>query len=206
MNAIIRNIVPENVKGKRTDVEHTITFDDRLESIEAFKRAYKRMFNINIWHELIGFASAHFSLVDPQGLEIRRLAKLHDYVRINIPGPGPSLGNGYDWVHLEAVEVRINPESPDEAVAMRMRSCKNPHKDSDVSAHFFTTDATSTIIIERRNDTVSASFHGRNEILNTDTNSIKDNIRNALIGSGAMIGLSELQWATLIKSLLKKEV
>ena len=206
MDPIFIKIVPENIKGKHTDVEHSITLEDREEALEAFKRAYKRMLNVNIWHELIGFASAHFSLTDQQGNEASRLAKLNDYVRIDIPGPGPSAGDGYDWVYIEALENNIDPSVNHEAIGIRMRSCKKPNHHSKDIAHFFTGDATSTIIIQRKNNTVSAAFHGRNEVLNTDTDSVKDKIRNTLMGAGAMIGLSELQWATLIKSLLKREV
>ncbi|MDQ6763567.1 MAG: hypothetical protein M3015_13185 [Bacteroidota bacterium] len=206
MEPIFKKIVPNNIKGKHTDVEHSITLDNREEALDAFKRAYKRMLNVNIWHELIGFASAHFSLADQQGNETSRLAKLNDYIMIDIPGPGPAAGDGYDWVYLEAVEDSTDPSSTNESIGIRMRSCKNPNHPGNDIAHFFTSDATSTIIIQRKNNTVSAAFHGRNEVLNTDTHSVKDKIRNTLVGAGAMIGLSELQWATLIKSLLKKEV
>ncbi len=206
MDPLFNKIVPENIKGKHTDVEHSITLNNREESLHAFKRAYKRMLNVNIWHELIGFAGAHFALADEHGNEISRLAQLNDYIRIDIPGPGPASGDGYDWVYIEAVEDNSNPEADEEAIGIRLRSCKNPHHPGKDTAHFFTSDATSAFIIQRKNNTVSASYHGRNEVLNTDTESVKDKIRNTLVGAGAKIGLSELQWATLIKSLLKEEV
>ena len=206
MDTIFNKLVPENIKGKRTDVEHSINLNSREEALDSFKRAYKRMLNVNIWHELIGFASAHFSLTDEQGNEISQLAQLNNFVRIDIPGPGPLSGEGYDWVYIEVVENNTNPDADEEAFGMRLRSCKNPHKPGMDTAHFFTSDATSALIIQRKNNIVSASFHGRNEVLNTHTESVSDKIRNTLVGAGAKIGLSELQWATLIKSLLKAEV
>ena len=60
MDSLINTLIPENTKGKPTDVEHSITLDNREEALDTFKRAYKRMLNVNIWHKLSGFASADF--------------------------------------------------------------------------------------------------------------------------------------------------
>lgn len=206
MDPLFNNLIPENTKGKPTDMEHSITLNNREEALDTFKSAYKRMLNVNIWHQLSGFASADFLLRDQQGKETNRLAQVNDYIRINIPGPGPASGEGYDWVQVEAIEDNTNPESDEEAFGMRVRSCKDPNKAGNDTAHFFTSDATSTFIIHRNFDKVSASFHGRNEVLNTGTEKVKDKIRNTIIGAVAMLGISELQWVSLIKSFLEKEV
>jgi hypothetical protein len=164
------------------------------------------MLNVNIWHKLSGFASAEFQLKDEQGMASHRLAEIGDYFQIDIPGPGPSAGDGYDWVQVEAIEDHSDPDAEDESYGMRVRACKNPNKGGDDTAHFFTSDATSTFIIERKGNTVSVSYHGRNEVLNTDMNKLKDTVRNVIVGAGAMAGISELQWSRLIKSFLEEEV
>jgi hypothetical protein len=66
--------------------------------------------------------------------------------------------------------------------------------------------ATSSYIIERNGDIVTARYHGRNEISNIATASTLDNIRNATIAVGASIGLSEVQWSALLKGLLSAEI
>ncbi|MEP6948697.1 MAG: hypothetical protein ABI863_05465 [Ginsengibacter sp.] len=109
-------------------------------------------------------------------------------------------------MQVEAIEDKTNPDAEEESFGMRVRSCKNPNKAGNDVAHFFTGEATSTFIIHRANDTVSASYHGRNEVLNTDTGKLKDTIRNTIVGAGAIVGISELQWSRLIKSFLEKEV
>jgi len=86
---------------------------------------------------------------------------------------------------------------------MKLRPCADPQKASDNVAHFFKGNATSTFIIRRRGKEVTASYHGRNELPNVATNDKTDNVRNALITSGAMAGLSELQWHTLIKAFVE---
>lgn len=206
MSTSSNKIIPENIKGKPNDVEHSITFDTKEEALGAFSRAYKRMLNINIWHKLSGFASAEFLLKDEHGNNCNRLAREGDYFQIDIPGPGPASGDGYDWVRVEAIEDNANPHGEEESFGMRIRSSKKPNKIGDDTAHFFTSDSTSTFLIERKQNTVTTSYHGRNEVLNTDTKKLKDKIRNTIVGTGALIGISELQWARLIKSFLEREI
>ena len=206
MTVTALSLIPDNITGKQTDVEHSITVDNREDAQEAFKRAYKRMLNINIWHKLSGFASAHFVLEDKNGIEEHRLAQLHDVFRIDIPGPGPASGDGYDWVQVEAIIDDTNSEGENESFGIRVRSCKNPHKPGGETAHFFSSEATSTLVIQRKDKTVISSYHGRNEKINNHTANVKDNIRNTVVGAGALAGISELQWSRLIKSFLEREV
>ena len=199
-------IIPENTKGKHTDVEHSFTAGNREEALDIFKRAAKRMLNINIWHQLGGFATADFFLTDTKGETIERLGASGDFIKIDIQGPGPSVGDGYDWVRIEALEDRSDPGGNEESIAMRLRSCKKPGQEGDDTAHFFTSDATSTFIIYRKQNEITSFYHGRNEVLNTDTAKTLDNLRNILMGGVALIGVSELQWSALIKSFLEREV
>ena len=62
------------------------------------------------------------------------------------------------------------------------------------------------LLLFTESNTVFSSYHGRNEVPNTDTEKLKDNIRNTIVGAGAMAGISELQWSRLTKSFLEKEV
>lgn len=206
LSPLFDKLVPENVKGKPTDLECTRTFDSKEDAHDAFNRAYKRMLNVTIWHKLIGFASAEFALRDTAGKRSHRLAEAGDYFQIDIPGPGPSSGDGYDWVLVESIVDNKNPEGEEEEYGMRLRSAKNPNKSGDNVAHFFTSEATSTFIVSRHHNTVSCSYHGRNEVINSHTEKIIDNIRNSIVGAGAMVGISELQWSALIKSFLEREV
>lgn len=206
MKSLVNYLVPQNTKGKPTDIEHSITMANIRDARDAFKRASERMLTVNSWHTHSGLAGADFVLRNEQGEEAGGLAIVGDYFQIDIPGPGPSSGDGYDWVQVEAIENKINADAEEESIGMRVRSCKNPNKPRRDTAHFFTNEATSTFIIHRKGETVYSLYHGRNEVLNTDTTKLKDRIRNTIIGAGAMAGISELQWSRLTKSFLDKEV
>ena len=50
MDSKINNLVPKIQKP--VDLETSVTFDNRKEALDPFKRAYKRMLNINLRHKL----------------------------------------------------------------------------------------------------------------------------------------------------------
>lgn len=202
----VNALVPEQQKGAESNTEYSVTANNREEALDIFKSAYKRLLNINIWHKLAGVHSAEFELKGEHGEIENRLAQVNDHFKIDIPGPGTSAGEGFDWVRVEAIEDKKNTEGEEESFGMRVRSCRNPNNKEDGTAHFFTSDATSTFIIRRKNNTITAFIHGRNETPNTEAKKVIDKIRNAAIGSLAIAGASKIQWAPLAKGLLADEV
>ena len=199
-------IIPAHEKGKQNDLEHSETFDSREEAAKCFVRAYKRMYNPKVWHKLAGFMSGEVMLTHPDGSPERDLAHVGDYYKIDIPGPGTKAGDGYDWVKVDAIEEHNNPSAENEWMGLRLRPAPNPAHGTNDTAHFFQDTATSTFIISRTGNTVTASYHGRNEVANTHTASAVDNMRNAVVTSGAIAGFSEMQWSKLIKEFLQAEI
>ncbi|MEO6732537.1 MAG: hypothetical protein ABIN01_15060 [Ferruginibacter sp.] len=199
-------IIPPEIKGKNTNLDKSIVLDTKDEAVNAFKRAYKRMLNPGIWHKLSGAISAQFTLTGEDATEEERLAQEGDYFKIDLPGPGPATGDGYDWVRVELLKDHTDHEIDEESIGMKLRACSPPGKDTDDTAHFFKDDATSSFIIRRTGTKVTASYFGRNEIPNTDTNKATDNIRNTMVAMGAIAGLSELQWSALLEGFLEEEI
>lgn len=199
-------LIPVNTKGKETDLDHSVSLPDKEQALDCFRRAYKRLLNPPVWHELSGALSADFVLTDEKGEELERLLLEGDYIRINIPGPGNATGDGYDWVKVETVEDKTNADAEEERLGIKVRACDNPTNANNNTAHFFKSDATSSFIIHRNGNTVTASYHGRNEVPNTKTDKTTDNVRNAMVATGAIAGLSELQWSALIKGFLSEEI
>jgi hypothetical protein len=200
------DLIPVNEKGKPSDLEFSVILDTIDAACHCYMRAVKRMQNPGIWHDLAGWASASFTLVGTRGEELYRLAWEGDYIRIDVPGPGPAEGGGYDWVKVEKVEEYIDSSGQREWVGMKVRPCGSPVSEASGTAHFFRSDATSTFIIERNGEKVTAFYHGRNEVPNTATLKLVDNVRNALVAAGAMVSLSEAQWSALSKGFLADEI
>ena len=199
------SIIPYNNKGKAVDIEHAIEENSAEGAIKMYERARLRIVNPLIWHLLTGAFGAKFDLYSTRPNDTKRLAKVDDYFKIDIPGPGLVSGEGFDWVKVELLEENSEPDC-EVSTAMTLRASCNPQKPDEGTAHFFDGEATSTFIIKRIGKTVYASYHGRNEIANTVNIPLLDKLRNKVVATGAEAGLSELQWEALIKGFLQPEI
>ena len=204
MLTIAPDLVPVNYKGKPNDLEFFITLPSWAEAHELFNQAMKRLLKPDIWHNLAGWASAHFTLIGADGNPIRRSPETGDYLRIDIPGPGPMQGHGYDWVTIQNIDDYFDVSGEQEWVAMKVHPSPAPGK-TGVAAHFFESEASSTFIIQRSGNKVTSRYHGRNEVPNTSTGQPVDNIRNAMVAAGAMLSFSEVQWSALCKAFIAWE-
>lgn len=188
--------VPPQFTGAETKTEFSITADSEQDAIKLFKRAKDNLTDVNNWDKICGTGSAVFKLIDLNGNPVNRHVKVDDYFKIDIPGPGPAAGDGYDWVQVEKIE-----ESENE-LTIQVRPASSPQTEKDVVAHFFAETATSSFIVKRDNNTVTAFVIGRNEKPNTNDPDLKDTVRNAVIATGAIAGLSSPQWKSLVKGVI----
>ncbi len=197
MNA--EEVVPEHNNGIQTNTESSIELSNEKEAQKFYEEAKQRLLTINSWHQYAGNASADFSLTDDKGNPINRSPQKGDHFKIDIPGPGTDTGEGHDWVQVEAIEE-------DEAsIGIMVRPVTNPTNDRKDVAHFFSEDATSTFIVKREGKKILAGVYGRNEKPNTNTETLKDKLRNAAVATGAISGFSKLQWKSLVNGLIKKD-
>jgi hypothetical protein len=193
--------VPPQEEGTKKDIDHTITAVDENDARKLFMIARNRLVNVNRWNEYAGAPSATFRLTDPQGHELSRTVEKGDLFKIDLPAPGPAEGKGYDWVKVEAVEESGNPNGEKESIAIRVRPTPSPLTEGNDTAHFFKDKATSSFVLERNGKEVTAAVYGRNEVPNTETSNVIDKVRNAIVGSTAILGFSNVQWKSLIKGL-----
>lgn len=196
-------LIPKQEHGASTDTISKIKLDSVEEALWEFEIVKDRLLNVSKWHELSGEILARFQLTDASGAELSGSAKEGDYIRINVPGPGNKSGEGYDWVRIEKIESISDESESLEFVAIKVRPCPSPVNEELSTAHFFKNIATSTFVVKRINSTISAEVHGRNEETNTDTPDVSDKIRNFIVGLGAMLGFSKVQWKSLVDGLIK---
>jgi len=198
-------IVPDNEAGFQTNTESVAELNSTEEAKSFFSTVRERFLNVSNWQHWAGKATADFKLTDEKGnLIVDRTPQKGDHFKIDIPGPGPATGDGYDWVQIEEIQETSNDN--DESVCIRVRPATNPTNDHDDVAHFFSDDATSSFVVKREGNKVMTAVYGRNEKPNTKAETILDKARNTAIASGAISGLSKLQWKSLVDGLLKREI
>ena len=195
--------LPQQYEGMQKDIVQSVTLQSADEARACYQRAKAKLLNVNNWGEVAGIGSASFQLISDLGEAAHREAAYGDYIRIDIPGLKSKTGEGYDWVLIEKIEEAYDKMKDLEGIVIQVRPTHQPFDDIESTAHFFDSDSTSSFLIEREGCTVTASEHGRNEIVNTENKNFLDKIRNFFVALGAMIGLSDIQWKKLVKGFLE---
>jgi hypothetical protein len=172
---------------------------NNLEAKVFFDKARNKLYNIGSWSNVSKGISASFALTDRYGFIKNGLPMVGDHIRINIPGPGSSVGEGFDWVRIEMVEEKSQPER--EFCIIKVRPTDDPLK-MEGTAHFFERQATSSFMVKREGLLLAAEIHGRNEKPNTGNRKLTDKIRNVVVSTAAKGGLAIIQWQKLAKGLL----
>lgn len=197
--------IPEQVTGTKTGAK--AEENTSLTNAKAlFVRARERLLDINGWDAYSGVAGADFRLANDKGERKEGMPRRGDHIVIDLPGPGPKEGMGFDWVRIEDIQDVTAPEAEREFTLITVRPCSVPGSDSSSAAHFYEKSATSTFIVERVGDKLISEEKGRNEVSNTEgPRSLFDKIRNFVVSIGARSGASQLQWKVLMKNILLKE-
>jgi hypothetical protein len=195
------DIIPSQEKGNASDITATHTCKDAPAARLFFEKVKRRLLNVNEWGSVAGPASARFTLCDAEGNEVQRLVQPNDHFKIDIPGPGPLTGDGYDWVKVEIVDEDRSEDK--DTISIRVRPAPNPTNDHSDVAHFFSESATSSFIIERSGTDVTAGVYGRNEKPNGDAEKIIDKARNTAIAAVAITAFSKIQWKGLVEGLVR---
>ena len=195
--------IPSQELGNEVTVEYSIVASSRAAARSIYKDAVIRLFNVNEWHLLTGSALSIFQLTDQAGNSIdRSCVMVNDYLRINIPAFGSTAGDGDDWVKVEMIDSQQDIAGLEHSTTMRVRPTPNPLHPQTGTAHFFDERATSTFRVAQKGLCITAAVYGRNEISNTDSPSVIDNVRNAVIAIGAQLGGSRIQWKSLAKGII----
>lgn len=198
----VDDIIPLNTVGKPLDIEKSVLKHNVSEAIETYHTAYCKLRRPAGWMNFTAAWGTEVTLEKAKHNNSKNLIELGDYIRIDMPGPGPHNGGGFDWVQAELLEENVF-EDASASFVMRLRACANPQNNSNENiSHFFKGSATSTFIIRRDETEVKAIYAGRNEVPNLKNTDLHDKLRNAAVSFAALAGFSKIQWTGFLQSLL----
>ena len=195
------NIIPEQYTGNELVTEVSHSLKNKEEANIFYKIARERLLDVNNWHSIAGFISGKFQLTNDQGENLGRYVNKGDYFKIDIPGPGSTEGEGYDWVFVEELKERDTEIM--QSTGFRVRPSSNPLNDKVETAHFYSDEGTSTFIIIRTNNIVMVQIIDSNLKPNEDIGSVTDRLRNMAVGVGALGLFSKIQWKNLADGIIK---
>lgn len=196
-------IVPEQHTGKPINAESSIELKTAEEAKGFFQTVRSRLEDVNGWHNIAGELSAAFQLVDKDGSELNRHVQEGDYFKIDVPGPGPKSGDGYDWVQVEKIEDHSTAKG--ETFGIRVRPAQNPQSNEKDVAHFYSPESTSSFTVKREGSVITAGIYDRNTKPNKEADSFIDKVRDAVVGFFGIASFSKIQWKALTDGLVKKE-
>ncbi len=195
--------VPEQKFGGHSDNEFREECTTRQDAIRLYEVACKNLLAVNDWEKICkNLLSADFTLCDTSGRPVIRLPKEKDYIKIDIPGPGPKKGDGFDWVSIEELGNYSDPDNDMDLTYIKVRPSDSPETNTKHTAHFLSPEANSTFLVKRLGEAVIGEIHGRNEVPNTSTESEIDNVRNTMVAKLAMTTFSDVQWKVLSKAFI----
>ena len=195
--------IPDQEVGSKTDFSQEKIFENQAQAHKGFKRAAARLLTVSEWHNYAGAGSSRFCLTNNLGDEVTGFAIEGFLFNIDLPAPGSSAGDGLEWVMIERIEANEDAKATEEFVAMTARPIPDPRTAELETAHFYKDISTSTFIVKRIGQTVSAAVHGRNETPNNSDVNLHDKIRNTIIALTARVGMSGPQWKKLVNGLLE---
>jgi len=196
------DLIPSQKVGQQSNAIKEKKFSSILEAKQFFVRASARLLEINHWQSISATEASHFQLFDDRGSEIERIAAEGDFIRIDILGTGALQGHGYDWVRIESMEYYSNEETDIDFTIFVARPSRVPGQKGGSIANFFSPCATSTFLVFRQGNILTAEVHGRNEVRNLQPDDIFGEARNLMINVGSEVGMSFIRWNLLVSGVL----
>lgn len=195
------NKIPTQKMGKSFDYSKELIFDDETQAFARYRIIVQKLLNVNEWDAIADGISAKFAIVNPKNEHENRRVRKNDYIRIDIPGPGTPSSHGYDWVKVTELDQYEHHHKRKTFISLQ--PSPDPSSLEDHTAHFFKKYASSNLMVRQEENKVIINYAGRNEVKNTDTDHILDNVRNFLVGITAQLGASYPQWKALVDGLAK---
>ncbi len=203
------DIIPAQYEGRALEAQRSREFQDADAAKMAYLIARQRLLDVNRWAQHIEGITAAFQLTDQDGTPAEGMAGKGLMIRIDIPGPGTSAGDGYDWAVIEDVEEGSTDKL--DFLAFRVRPAANPSgenpsgKEGEI-AHFFSECSSGTFVLYREKNELTCTIYDRNLKPNTEIkSSLSDKARNSFVGTTAAMGMSRVQWQKLADSVLEDE-
>lgn len=165
----------------------------------AFGMARDRLLHPQRWAVLTDGFGATFQPFNEKGEAISGKAAVGDYLKISIPPPANTHA---DWVRIEALETADADD--EQLLGLRVRPTESLEEEGHETAHFFSDSATSTWVLHRAGNTVTAYYFGRGEKPNEESEGFWRTLRDKIVALAGVAGFSDLQWKAFLEGLLEE--
>ena len=175
-------MVPFDPEGSKRDIEQSIDVGSIEDAEYLFVDIKDKLLDVNNWNKYATGMATAFRLTDSHGIGVGRHARKGDLIRISEEQP-----IGFEWGCIEAIEYDDYPDESMETFALRARNVPDPSTRTGHAKESEGSEATFTIVIERRKAMLFISWHGRSAKETTD---------------GKWLDLPDKEWSDLVNGLL----
>lgn len=194
------NIIPIQNKGRKARIQITKT----CYSVEAASKLYRflkmSLADVNGWGEFRRGISICPELVNKNGHNLRRIAQSDDLIKILLPR-WQMAGRLFDWRKIIRMEERMIGNT--EIFFITIAPAMNPQLEMPEALHFLSPESTVTFFVIRDENRLRVEAYTRNEGLNFQLSGFKAKLRSAMMCVFIAGGFYEIQWAKLMKSVLR---
>lgn len=187
--------LPEQKDGGEKEAFSERQFQNEDKAKIMFSLATERLLNPNTWNRFSGPGVEFHIFKDKEQITEG------DYIRIKIPVPADPVEN--DWVRVEKIHSESNQN--EDLLLVTVRPSKSPEDSSDDVKHFFDSDSSSSFVVWRKDKRLEAAVFGRNEKTNKEAEGVVESVRDAVVSTGAIMGLANIQWNTFAEEILNDE-
>lgn len=198
--AQIKKWIPLQNKGKYSDTYSSLEIKELNNPDIAYKSIRHRLLDVNNWAHYATLTNAEFILLDNNGKNLEGLAAEGCFMKVRFSRLQKIISARHDFVLVKSI-ITV-PDIFGDAVVMQLIPAHNPAKPGSEIEHFFTAEASNTLVLYRDAVKIHLSVHGRNELPNFKVPKTAKKIRNMVFAVLGILAVSKVQWKSLAHGLL----
>lgn len=106
----------------------TKSYHNKDKCLTIFDTACVRLLDPGHRAALAGNEKEIFVLFDQHGENPNRLLQVGEFLRVDLPGPGTSVGEGFDWMQVTKLDKQRNEDGTEEFLVITMHPSHPPKK------------------------------------------------------------------------------
>jgi hypothetical protein len=194
------NIAVQKI-GNQTDMIELIRLANEKDAEQLYNAAKLRLLNMWNWSNLAEGPSSEFELTDSNGNPVNRPAVCGDKFKIDLRSE--ALFGGYKgWVEIVYIQDEFDPFENIAVTSVKVVPTLDPKNEVTKAGNFYTNDASSTFVVRRIGQVVSAEIYGRNEVVANKGMQFLNALRHFVGTIAAKLGFPMSEWKRLAKGLL----
>lgn len=156
--AEIKKLIPIQIIGKCSDTFSSLEIKELNNPDIAYKSITKRLLDVNKWAYYATLTNADFILLDANGKTLDGLAAEGFFMKVRFSRFQKIISARHDFVHVNSIITVRNIFG--DAIVMQLQPAHNPAKPGSEVDHFFTAEASNTLVLYRNAAKIHLSIHG----------------------------------------------